>query len=93
MERERKKVRIWVVWICDVYMYMWVYNCIGLLVESFIISIDYNSKRKLLKFWCVVVEENWGRGRVIFVGINIVNNFIWLKWVVICLYFLFCGVV
>lgn len=30
---------------------------------------------------------------MIFVGINIVNNFIWLKWVVICLFFLFCGVV
>lgn len=47
-------------------------------VESFIISTDYNSKRKLPKFWCAVAEENWGRGRVIFVGINIANNFTWL---------------
>lgn len=31
-------------------------------VESFIISTDYNSKRKLPKFRCAVAEENWGRG-------------------------------
>lgn len=93
MERERKKVRIWVAWTCDVYMYMWAFNCIGLSVESFIISTDYNSKRKLPKFWCAVAEENWGRGRVIFVGINIANNFTWLKWVAICLFLSPCGVV
>lgn len=46
----------------DVYMYMWAYNYIGLSVESFIISTDYNSKRKLPKFRSAVAEENWGRG-------------------------------
>lgn len=32
-------------------------------------------------------------GGVIFVGINIANNFTWLKWVAICLFLSPCGVV
>lgn len=63
MERERKKSEFGLREpVRDVYMYMWAYNYIGLSVESFIISTDYNSKRKLPKFRCAVAEENWGRG-------------------------------